>query len=269
MSKTPLQLMEHYILCGIGRTGAHIAGEFVQRQLPLAVIESNPDTILDLQEKLAGVGERQPEFILGDATEDETLQQAGIEQAQGLIAAMGDDKDNLFVVLTARSLNSRLRIITRVNDERLNREKMEKAGADKVLSTSEIGGLRAASELIRPSVAKFLEQIIHVTDKARTLHFIELPVTDIKQPALVQMMRRRNDGILTGLTLKDIGQHTGLLVIAIKSVHPSDHDHHASDYYPQQSRYRFTPRGNEVLHNDDILVVIGTQDKLDDVRGAG
>ena len=269
MSKSPVQRVGHYILCGIGRTGAHIAEEFVRRHLPLVVVENNADTILDLKEKLALAGELQPEFVQGEATADETLQQAGIEQARGLIATMGDDKDNLFVVLTARSLNSRIRIITRVNDERLNRAKMLKAGADKVLSTSQIGGLRAASELIRPSVAKFLEQIVHLTDKTKTLRFSELPVIDIKQPALVQIMRRRrNDDIIAGLTIKDIGQHTGLLVVAIKSGDHIDHAHHptAEDHW-HHNRYRFTPRGNEVLHDDDILVVIGTQDKLDEARG--
>jgi len=267
-------LNDHYILCGAGRTGFHIAEEFYYRRMPLVVVEHHPEVIANLQASLPDSNDG-IYFIEGDATEDEALIQAGIKRAKGLFTAMGDDKDNLFVILSARSLNPRVRIVTRVDDERLNRSKMEKAGADKVISTNAIGGLRAASEMIRPSVVRFLDQMVHVSDKSKTLRFTELPLIDIKTPELVELIKASQiDGEHAHkLTIKDIGRYTGLLVVAIKS---SDHeddglraDDEQDDFLERQRRYRFTPRGDVGLEINDVLVVIGTQDKLDEVTGRG
>lgn len=265
-------LQHHYILCGAGRTGFHIAEEFYHRRKPLVVIEHRSDVIANLK---AGLPDAHGGiyFVEGDATEDEALIQAGIKRAQGLFTAMGDDRDNLFVILSARSLNPRIRIVTRVDDERLNRSKMEKAGADKVISTNAIGGLRAASEMIRPSVVRFLDQMVHVSDKTKTLRFTELPLTAIKTPELAALIQasQLDAEHAHKLTIKDIGRYTGLLVVAIKS---PDHDHddiraenEPDDVLERQRRYRFTPRGDVGLEMNDVLVVIGTQDKLDEVTG--
>lgn len=265
-------LTGHYILCGAGRTGSHIAEEFYYRRIPLVVVEHLPEAIAGLKASLPDSNEG-IYFIQGDATEDEALIQAGIKHAQGLFTTMGDDKDNLFVILSARSLNPTVRIVTRVDDERLNRSKMEKAGADKVISTNAIGGLRAASEMIRPSVVRFLDQMIHASDKSKTLRFTELPLLAIKTPELVKLIKASQlDGEHAHkLTIKDIGRHTGLLVVAIKSTHHEDDrsisENDQDDILERRRRYRFTPRGDVALEINDVLVVIGTQDKLDEVTG--
>ncbi|MCB0162599.1 MAG: potassium channel protein [Anaerolineae bacterium] len=265
-------LKGHYILCGAGRTGFHIAEELYHRRIPLVVVEHHPDVIAALKARLPDTSEG-VYFIEGDATEDEALLQAGIKRAKGLFTAMGDDKDNLFVILSARSLSPRIRIVTRVDDERLNRSKMEKAGADKVISTNAIGGLRAASEMIRPSVVRFLDQMVHVSDKSKTLRFTELPLVDIRTPELAELIKASQlDGEHAHkLTIKDIGRYTGLLVVAIKSLDQEDYGSIAADepddFLQRQHRYRFTPRGDVGLEINDVLVVIGTQDKLDEVTG--
>lgn len=267
-------LKDHYILCGAGRTGAHIAEEFFYRRLPLVVVEHNPDVIDHLKDSLPDT-DGDIFFVEGDATEDEALEEAGIKRAKGLITAMGDDKDNLFVILSARSLNSRILIVTRVDDERLNRSKMEKAGADKVISTNAIAGLRAASEMIRPSIVRFLDQMAHVSDKSKTLRFTELPLSEIKTPELVELIKASQHAGEDAyrLTIKDIGRYTGLLVVAIKSSgylnseDATEANDEVDEFLERQRSYRFTPRGDVVLQSSDILVVIGTQDKLDEAKG--
>ena len=148
---------------------------------------------------------------------------------------------------------------------------MEKAGADKVVSTNAIGGLRAASEMIRPSVVRFLDQMAHVSDKSKTLRFTDLALNDIKTPELVELIKAsRLDGEdAHKLTISDIGRYTGLLVVAIKSPdHAEDDiDNDDDEFVERQRRYRFTPRGDSAIESNDILMVIGTQDILDEVMG--
>jgi len=268
MSTKIKTVKNHYILCGAGRTGAHIIEKFLETETPFVIIEQDQDIIDDLTETF---GEKGKELLslCGDATEDELLEQAGISQARGLITALDDDKDNLFVILTARSLNAAIRIVARINNERLNREKFIKAGANKVVSTNAIGGLRMASEMIRPEVVRFLDQMMQASEKEKTLRFTELALTDIQTPALKALIEahHHNDDHPFELRITDIGKYTGLLVVAIKAHQETGHQPHNANYYPAQKRYRFTPRGNEKLHPDDILVVIGTQEKLDEVLG--
>jgi voltage-gated potassium channel len=94
---------------------------------------------------------------LGDATKDEILYLAGIERACGLVAALSDDKENAFVVLSARSLNANLRIVARLTEDE-NAEKLRKAGADEIVAPSTIGGLRMASIMIRPTVVSLFRR---------------------------------------------------------------------------------------------------------------
>jgi len=257
------QLRNHYIVCGAGRTGFYISKEFLNRQIPCVVIDEDPTVLATLNEAF-GDQARHLYYIIDDATEDETLSAAGINRAGGLITTLGDDKDNLFVVLTARSLNPDLRIISQVNQE-INKEKLEKAGADKVISANIISGLRTASEMIRPEVVKFLDQMVRTHEKAKTIHFTELPLAEIKTPEVVRLLGPYPPGQEGGLKIKDVGKYTGLLIVAIKSSNMKDEN--GDDLIQQQRRYRFTPRGDVELDRDDILVVIGTQDRLDAARG--
>ncbi len=257
-------LENHYILCGAGRTGSHIAWRFFETQTPFVVIEQNIAVLHNLQESLETNQELL--YITMDATEDEALEQAGISRAKGLITALDDDKDNLFVVLTARSLNPTIRIVARVNNEKYNRGKLEKAGADKVVSTNVIGGLRMASEMIRPEVVNFLDQMVRESEKKQTLRFTELPLTDIKTSELKNLIDATGDHAYD-LRINDIGRYTGLLVVAIKAREERGENDRSNTLSPLRKRYRFTPRGDEKLLSNDILVVIGTQDKLDEVLG--
>lgn len=226
MDKAISRLNEHIIVCGGGRTGRPIVNEFYKTHTPFIVIELNDNVLYDLKH----IGNIP--YIEGDATEDEVLLDAGIERARGLIAALGDDKDNVFIVLTARALNPSLRIIARCNEEE-NQEKIRKAGANEIVSPNAIGGLRMASTMIRPSVVAFLDEMMRVTGE--TLRFEEIPVSSIaslKDKTLAQA---------------NIGQRTGLLVVAIRT---------------ERGDHTFNPGGKTVLQNGDTLIVLGTREQI-------
>jgi len=149
MEKIAAGMSEHVILVGLGRVGHQAAEELAQGHEPFVVIENDP-------ERVAWALEQGFTVIEGDATEDETLRKAGIERARGLVAATGDDASNLFIVLSARSLNPRLFIVARAEEASVI-PKMQKAGADRVIDPYAIGGRRLANLVLHPAVVDFLE----------------------------------------------------------------------------------------------------------------
>jgi voltage-gated potassium channel len=149
LTKHIKQLKNHYILCGFGRIGEIVARRLKDRGLSLVVIENDPALLPALE----ATGYY---FINGDATREEVLLEAGIERAKGLIAVVSSDADNVYVVLTARSLNPNLYIVAR--GEAIGSEKkLFRAGADKVESPYEMGGQKMAQTILRPTVVTFME----------------------------------------------------------------------------------------------------------------
>lgn len=147
------KLRDHIILCGLGETGRHIAQEFHKTRVPFIAIEKDADRIKQMEK----IGHFL--HIEGDATEDEILLRARIKEAKGLVTALPEDRDNVFVILTARGLNPNLRIVSSVVEDE-SRIKLLKAGADETVSTNFIGGLRMASVMIRPTVVSFLDKML-------------------------------------------------------------------------------------------------------------
>lgn len=145
-------LKKHYIVCGYGRMGRLICREIVKR-VPVVVIERREEALRKLEED--GIP-----FIIGDATEEEVLEKAGIERASGLVSVVASDAENVFIVLTAREMNRALYLLARAVDERSER-KLLRAGASKVISPYLIGGLRLAQAILKPAVVDFLEFILH------------------------------------------------------------------------------------------------------------
>jgi voltage-gated potassium channel len=218
-------LKNHYIICGAGDTGRYVAEEFHKTQTPFVIIDRESETLLGLKH----LGEFLS--VHGDATHDATLIEAGIQRAKGLVSVLSDDKDNVFVVLSARSLNPNLRIVSRVVNEE-NREKLRKAGANEIVSPNAIGGLRMASVVIRPAAVTFLDQMLRVTEQTgQTMRVSESHMDEAPQ--------------LIGKTLAEanIEQHTGLLVLALKS---------------NDGGYQFNPNRQTLLRRGDILIVMGT-----------
>jgi len=149
MLKQASKLSGHVIVAGWGRVGHAIADYARRAGAPVVVVDRAPVE-----------AEGDPPIIIGDATEDDTLQAAGIERAATLVAALSNDSDNLSLTLTARSLRAELLIVARAADQR-NERKFLRAGADRVVNPYEIGGSRMGAIALQPHVAEFLDEVLH------------------------------------------------------------------------------------------------------------
>lgn len=147
------RLQDHYIICGFGRIGEIIARQLAQGGVPVVIIENNPEQLRRLEE----LGYF---FVAGDATREEVLMEAGIDRAKGLVAVVSSDAGNVYITLTARSLNPKLFIVAR-GEELGSVQKLLRAGADKVESPHEMGGRKMAHTILRPTVVSFMELAMH------------------------------------------------------------------------------------------------------------
>ena len=225
-------LVGHCIVCGCGRTGRHVAEELRTERQPFVVVERDEAVVLRLNDELGG----DLLWVVGDADDDHTLIQAGIERATGLVAALPDDPSNLFLTVSARARNPRARIVAKVA-EASNEGKFHKAGADATVSPHRIGGLRLATELIRPKVTEFLDATQRIGDRTLVLEEIELP-----------------DGCrFAGRTLREvpIRQDTNLLVVA---VHEPGHG------------FVYNPASSHVLRTGTTLIVLGEPEGVRKLR---
>ncbi|MBU8891493.1 MAG: potassium channel protein [Bacteroidales bacterium] len=153
--KTKIEkLSNHVIVVGYGRNGAQAVKELVTHKIPVVVIDNN-DAIIENIRKDASLL-----YIQGDATQDETLLNARIDKARALITALPNDADNLFVVLTAKTMNPEITIISRASNFNSDR-KLRSAGATNVIMPDKIGGQRMAKLVAQPDIVDFLEYIMH------------------------------------------------------------------------------------------------------------
>jgi voltage-gated potassium channel len=198
MRKRVEGMKDHIIVCGVGTTGVHVVAELIATETPFVVVDMDEQRLLKLQEEY---GEKRMHWVVGDATDDDVLRDAGIEQCRGVLSALHDDKDNLFVTVTARALNPRTRIVAKAIEPTAV-DKMKRAGADSVVSTNFIGGMRLVSEMIRPQVTQFLDQMMR--DRTKNLRIEELTVPD--------------GSPLVGLQLREaaIRKVSDVLVIAVR-----------------------------------------------------
>ncbi len=154
MEKRIARMKDHYIVCGIGMVGLYVVHEMYLTKRPFIAIDNDEAKLEVFQANNINA-----DLVVGDATENEVLWKAMIEHAQGLYATTDSDNDNIVISLTARQLNPSLRIVSRCNDTK-NIDKLKRAGADSVVALNFIGGLRMASEMIRPHVTSFLDMML-------------------------------------------------------------------------------------------------------------
>lgn len=187
MQKRLSQIRDHIIVCGVGTTGVHCLSEIIWTGRPVVAIDMDEQKLLRIAEE---VGEFP--YVVGPAEHDEVLKQAGIERAVGLIACLTEDKDNVFVTLTARSMNRHIRIISKVLDETSVR-KLLIAGANNTVNPTAVGGLRLVSELVRPATVTFLDNMLR--DRKDGYRFEELtvePRSSVAGKSLAQANLRGN-----------------------------------------------------------------------------
>ena len=152
MQKRLSRLKNHFIVCGSGRMGSEAARELIAENKDMVVVEWNEEICEKYEDEGIPV-------IRGDATNDDVLRHANVEQAKGLLAALPNDVDNVYVSLSARGLNPSLFIIARGTDDG-SQSKLLKAGANRVIPPYQIGGRRMASILVRPEIVDFLSIFI-------------------------------------------------------------------------------------------------------------
>ena len=186
-------LSGHLIVCGATRTARYAAAELaaVERTVVL-VVSSRAEAEAEEVSELEGV-----RVVLGDPTDDDVLRIAGVDRASGLIACSESDNENVVITLTARQLNPRLRVVSKVQD--IEQEaKVRKVGANTVVSPQHIGGLRMASELVRPAVVDFLDTMLR--DKDRNLRIEELVIPS-GSPAVGGPLRKAGLDRVPGILL--------------------------------------------------------------------
>lgn len=174
MQKRIAALKDHYIVCGLGDTGRHAVEELQKTGTPYVVVEHDEEGVKRFLEHV-DEAYKEMAYLVGDATDEQTLQAAGLERARGLIAGLNHDKDNLVITVMARQMNPNARIVARHTEPAFS-DRLLKAGANATVSPNRIGGLRMAAELIRPHVVSFLDLMLK--EKSRTLR-----VEDIEVPA--------------------------------------------------------------------------------------
>ncbi len=226
MDKIIRELKNHYIICGFGRVGHNIAQEFDSSGLPYVVIDSKKETLDELESKHVP-------SIIGDATSDEILLEAGIKTARGLIACSDSDVANVYVTLSARALKPDLNIVARAGIKDTEK-KLEMAGANHVISPYFISGVRMASLVTRPVASNFLDLITHAGH-------IDFSLFEINIPGNSPLVHK-------SLAEAAIRHISGALVLAIHRVDGS---------------FDLHPTAASKIEKDDTLVAIGTQDQFE------
>jgi voltage-gated potassium channel len=194
MHKRLNKLQGHFIVCGAGRTGDYVIDDLVRAGHQIVVVEKEGEALDRLTQRYGDA----ILTIRGDATEDRVLKDAGVDRAAGLVSALQSDQDNLFVSLSARELNDKLRIVARANAERAGR-KLRQAGADVVVSPTHIGGRRMAHELLRPGVVGFLDFM--AAEVERNLDIEEIKIVEESPLVGKKLMQSRIREVSNALVL--------------------------------------------------------------------
>ena len=185
MEKAITKLKGHYILCGFGRVGRNIAHELEATNRHFVAIDEDMELLREMKDKNPGLL-----YLHGDASDDDMLVDADIEDAKGLFAITGDDSRNLMIVITAKQLKPTIRVVARCHETR-NIEKMKKAGADAIVSPDFTGGMRIASAMIRPHVVSFLDEMLK-SEKNLRIEEVPIPAGFIPKPIGSLKLRSAN-----------------------------------------------------------------------------
>ena len=223
------EIRDHIVVCGLGRMGRLVCQEFDRHKVRYVVIDQNGG-VLDERHHDAGIP------VHGDATEDETLQRAGVDRAKVLIAVLPSDADNLYVTLSARVLNPNLFIVARAEQE-ASEPKLRRVGANQIVAPYVIGGHRVAQAVLRPTVGHFIDQ-------ATRLHAAEFHIEE----AVVQ-----EGSPLCGKNLRqsELGETVGVVVITMRL---------------PTGEMVFSPKGDTIVEAGSILVAVGRREQLDELE---
>ncbi|HEV2386618.1 MAG TPA: potassium channel protein [Candidatus Acidoferrales bacterium] len=231
MEKEIAHLRDHFVICGAGRVGRRLAAEVSARGLPLVIIERE-------SERARWAEQRNLPVILGDASNEAILRQARIEHARGLASAVTTDAQNVYIVLTARSLSPNLFIVARASEEDAE-SKLLTAGANLVVSPYLYAGQRMARLLTRPHVQKFLDLAMSSLGSELDLQIEEISVGDHSR--------------LAGLRLgeADLRRRIGVLLLAIRR---------------KTGKIEFNPGADAAIESGDFLIAMGETQQLKELE---
>lgn len=236
MEKDIAKLAGHYVVCGAGHTGGVICGELLKTGRRFVIVDRDAVAIEKLAERL-GVPVL---FVVGDSTEDEVLRRAGVERAAGVFAVLSTDQDNAFIVLSAKGLNPRARVLACQKSLGV-REKLLRSGADGVVDPEFIGGLRLASEMIRPVTVGFLDSMLRGKETHVRFDEVLVPQSSAYVGRPIGEVKGADGG--------------GPLLVAVV---PAGTD---------SSAYEINPSSARPIKAGDRLVMIGDPKALEAMRG--
>ncbi len=223
------QLHDHFVVCGFGRVGRNASYELQRAKAPFLVIDRN-------QERVARASDARMLAVVADATNDDDLRKAGVLRARGLIAALPSDAENLFIILSAKNLNSNLVVVTRVSEEQ-NEEKLRRAGADTVFAPYTLAGRRLADSLLRPHVVEFLDFATSV----------------VGPQIMMEQVHVSRERAIRSSILSDLLAAVGVNVI-ILAIRRSD------------GQMIFNPAADTRISADDYLIVLGDKPSLNELE---
>lgn len=234
LKKRMKRMKDHVVVCGAGSTGRNVIEELLTTGVPVVAIDVRESELREIADKFPRA---EYSYLVGDATDDDIIAQTSLERARGLVAALSSDKDNLYLTVSGRQTNPAMRIVARCA-ELSHVEKIRRSGADAVVSPNYIGGMRLVSELLRPAVVRFLDDMLR--DRRATYRIDEV---------------RLGDGATTlGATLREarIRERFGMTVLAVR----------ASD----NQSWVYNPDANEKLGPGMTLVVLGSAEQVAELR---
>ncbi len=219
-------MRDHVVVCGWGRVGRAIARDLAAMGAETVVVDTDATRLEDAPVPT----------VFGDATDDEVLDRAGLRRARALVAALDTDAGNLFVTLSARALRPEMFIVARVRLEE-NTDKLQRAGADRVVNPQSIGGARMAAFVLQPYVTDFVDVVMH--DRG-----IEFRLEEISVP---------EHSPIEGCSIRDahIRDRTGALVLALRD---------------QSGRFTTNPAPETVVHAGQVIIAIGTPGDLETLQ---
>ncbi len=223
-SRKMSKLRDHFIICGAGRVGSHLLKNLGGTESTFIVIESDSKKV----EELVDLG---IPVLVRDATLEESLREAGVEHARGLAACLPDDADNVYVVLTARDLNPRLHIVARAAEEQAE-SKLIRAGANRVVAPTIIGGHRMAMALTKPAVGDFLDSV--------TANHLELGFEQLEVDLASTLVGRK-------LSETVIRSELNIVIVSIRRT---------------DGKIIFNPGGETTIEAGDMLIAIGNAESL-------
>lgn len=224
------ELEGHTIICGYGRNGRQAASKLKNFKKTCVIIERKANLLREIQEE--GFF-----FVEGDATDDDTLLDAGIKKAGSLITSLPSDADNLYVVISSRQLNSKIAIVSRATNES-TQKKLKIAGADNVIMPDKLGGEHMASLLVTPDLVEFVNRIS--IDGENSANLEEISVEDLPKEYILKSIRDL-----------DLRKKTGCSVIG---------------FVTAKGDYIINPTSDMILEHNSNLIVLGRPDQIAKIK---